>query len=590
MGIFNSIAEIQKKLPSSTMNGLKILLAVAFLVLIGVIYVQGIETEQVGYFNDDGIYTTAGKALAWGEGYLNLHMVSTPPQIRYPILFPLFLSGIWTLNPNFPDNLYWMGLLTTGFALLGFGVVFLYLNQVRKLPFWVCVCIVLVSALNQDGPTYYSAVMSEAPYLFFSFLTLYWVERHCEKPTLKNMAITILLSALTFHTRVLGLCLMAAIGLWLLVRKQWKWALGYGGITACLTVIPWYIWVSVNKPVINEWNWNLYRLYDDYLVAFNAKNYFSDYFATFLQTMAILVNSLSDCMFAVLKIYQKIFIPADWLGQYSKQNLLLLCLDILQVILIYGLFFYFILLLVSGFRKTIKAFQTGDVSPLSISFLYLFIYVVVVVVWSYYTQIPRFLLVVMPLIWVYFFQPFTQGLNVVGASKKKAVSSVAIVVFTLFSLLSIGPIYASFIENRQQHKSIGKQIYGLWAEYKDMYSYIKTHVPLNDGVGALYSTTMYLYSNHHSMMITPYGAFINLDKSQANPGQALHYLKSLNYLGIRYVLQEPNLIGNDSMSRKNEVVSFLLKFYPQYLQPVYESKYGRIKLYKVLPVPLGAKS
>jgi hypothetical protein len=52
----------------------------------------------IGTFDDDGVYTVLGKAIAEGRGYLSLHLVGTPVQVKYPPGFPVILSVLWDLT------------------------------------------------------------------------------------------------------------------------------------------------------------------------------------------------------------------------------------------------------------------------------------------------------------------------------------------------------------------------------------------------------------------------------------------------------------------------------------------------------------
>jgi len=60
---------------------------------------------QLGYFQDDGLYWIAGKSLAEGRGYRILSFPGEPFQTKYPPLYPLLLSAVWKLRPQFPANL-----------------------------------------------------------------------------------------------------------------------------------------------------------------------------------------------------------------------------------------------------------------------------------------------------------------------------------------------------------------------------------------------------------------------------------------------------------------------------------------------------
>src|SRR5580658_5707719 len=65
------------------------------------------DMPEFGRLHDDGLLFVSAKGLADGEGFRILSLPEQPAQTKYPVLYPLYLSLIWKINPNFPDNL-WM--------------------------------------------------------------------------------------------------------------------------------------------------------------------------------------------------------------------------------------------------------------------------------------------------------------------------------------------------------------------------------------------------------------------------------------------------------------------------------------------------
>src|ERR1700734_355262 len=53
--------------------------------------------------HDDGVLFVTAKSVAEG-GYRIASLPENPLQTKFPPLYPLYLSAIWRLNPNFPDN------------------------------------------------------------------------------------------------------------------------------------------------------------------------------------------------------------------------------------------------------------------------------------------------------------------------------------------------------------------------------------------------------------------------------------------------------------------------------------------------------
>jgi hypothetical protein len=588
------------------------------LISLGVVYFSGIETEQIGFFIDDGAYASAGKGLAEGLGFLNLHLVTTPPQIRYPVLFPLMLSGVWALAPNFPDNLYWMGSLTSLFSILGFGVLYFYFHQLKRFPAWISLGVVVACALSHVAPTFFTAVMSESPYFFLSFLTLYWAELHLHhwgefnqsltlnglrgirsfwKPFLNlPVLILILLSILTFHVRVLGICLIGAILGWMVWQKYFRLAVIYGTISLAGTVLPWFAWVYMNKPELNPASWMLYRIYDDYGAAFESKNFFDAYVPSVLETASSCIQTLSDSMFYIWRVYPQILFPGlNPADPLTQQEIPLLLLDIFQVCWMYGLFFYFLLMGIGAFKKL---FDPNNQTNVSIAGLYLCLYLATIIFWSFEAHIPRFLLMVLPLFWLFGLQPLLKKLErqnlelqklehpkIKKSWMKRHWAGGLMGILLLFSISSSGAVLQSFYDFRHHHKSIGSNVPHLWEDYKEVFGYIKSHVPPGEGVGGLNFTTLYLYTQHPTIMLTTYGLFANLEKKKPGIQEARRYLSSLGALGVHYVMQEPDLLKPGVYQPQNQVITFLQQFYPQCFHLVYQTKDGRIQLFHLQNLP-----
>jgi hypothetical protein len=66
---------------------------------------KNLDMPEFGKFHDDGLLFVSAKSLATGQGFRILSLPEQPAQTKYPVLYPLYLSIVWKLNPNFPDNL-----------------------------------------------------------------------------------------------------------------------------------------------------------------------------------------------------------------------------------------------------------------------------------------------------------------------------------------------------------------------------------------------------------------------------------------------------------------------------------------------------
>jgi hypothetical protein len=82
---------------------------IVFLVLLipSALYVwKNPDMPEFGRLHDDGLLLVSAKGLADGEGFRVLNLPEQPAQTKYPVLYPLYLSLVWRLNPHFPANLW----------------------------------------------------------------------------------------------------------------------------------------------------------------------------------------------------------------------------------------------------------------------------------------------------------------------------------------------------------------------------------------------------------------------------------------------------------------------------------------------------
>ncbi len=83
-----------------------------------------------GSMHDDALYFATAKALASGEGLTTPSLPGSPPQTKYPPLYPLLLSAVWLAAPEFPANLEWAWALT---LLFGVGAAVVFVVAARQL-------------------------------------------------------------------------------------------------------------------------------------------------------------------------------------------------------------------------------------------------------------------------------------------------------------------------------------------------------------------------------------------------------------------------------------------------------------------------
>ncbi len=190
---------------------------------------------------DSAIYISLAKSLAAGDGYKYMGFSHT----KYPFVFPLLLSPI----PRFfGDNFLLMRLLI---VILGICSIYLvYLLSKQLLDKWLAILIMLLTASSHSLLSICTRIFSEIPYLFFSLISIIFIDKYSrDKGYLnRNGLITILFLLLAYFTRSAGISLAAAVLLFLIwkddssidMKLRFKKA-GFVGLTFIIFASAWGI-------------------------------------------------------------------------------------------------------------------------------------------------------------------------------------------------------------------------------------------------------------------------------------------------------------------------------------------------------------
>ena len=216
-------------------------LALAFLVPA---YWIAWRAPAVGMFHDDGVYLVTAKALATGQGYRIISLPDEIPQTKYPILFPLILSGVWRLAPEFPENAFVLKLVPLAFALAWFCLAFQLLEQEASREVAV-VCVVLTAALPRS--IYLStALLSET--LFAALCTgSLLILRRAEMSDSEEWIVAAVLAGFACLTRTVGVCVVATGVVYFLRRRRMSHAAGFLAIALAIGG-PWFWWHLTQHP------------------------------------------------------------------------------------------------------------------------------------------------------------------------------------------------------------------------------------------------------------------------------------------------------------------------------------------------------
>ena len=99
----------------------------------------------------------------------SIDLPGSPPQTKYPILFPGLLALVWKMWPEFPQNVLlmkWLTLLCGGAAV---GLCYLYLTRCDYFARSYALCSGLLCATSPMFLYYATQVLSEISFLLLSY-------------------------------------------------------------------------------------------------------------------------------------------------------------------------------------------------------------------------------------------------------------------------------------------------------------------------------------------------------------------------------------------------------------------------------------
>ena len=222
-----------------------------------------------GIYQDDSIYLSTAKALAQGHGYVLISFPGTPPQTKYPILYPWLLSGIWRMNPAFPRNLTAAIHLTEFFGCWTLVAVFFFLRRLEGLSEWAAMLLTVLLAFQPFFLRLSGLVMSDVPFmaLMWTVLLLTNAAKN-SKFSLLLMLLAGALTGLSLGIRMVGIAVIAGIVCAELFGRKFRSAFtfaAFAGIAALVVSWPTMFHHSPSPANPAEPGWNQVLLnYTDY--------------------------------------------------------------------------------------------------------------------------------------------------------------------------------------------------------------------------------------------------------------------------------------------------------------------------------------
>jgi len=188
---------------------------------------------------DNANYYMLGKALAAGEGYVNINSVQKNPNNHFPPGYPVIIALETTLLGDSIINLK----LANGlfFLLTLFGLYFLIIKITGSKV--IAVITLLMMLVNVHFLRYSTMIMSEVPFMFFSIMAiLSFLKINFKKPFWQDpwLFITIILLGISFYIRSSGIAIIGSIVLYLFIAKRWQHSLVII-VGIILIALPWQI-------------------------------------------------------------------------------------------------------------------------------------------------------------------------------------------------------------------------------------------------------------------------------------------------------------------------------------------------------------
>jgi hypothetical protein len=171
-----------------------------------------------GLGGDDAQYLLLARALAQGQGYVDLYLPRHPPHTKYPPLFPILLAPFTWLGP---DQLYGSHLFL---ALLALVAPLALAGWTRRQGYSETAALGVL-LLAATLPRYYQfllGILSEIPFMAFCYVALWRMARAGPRPSSRDLLIVTAAALAALFTRTAGIALVAAIGLELVRRPEFR--------------------------------------------------------------------------------------------------------------------------------------------------------------------------------------------------------------------------------------------------------------------------------------------------------------------------------------------------------------------------------
>jgi len=210
---------------------------------LAVLYAGTASNELGGNLGGDNAqYLLLAKALAQGQGYVDLYLPWHPPHTKYPPLFPLLLAPFTWLGA------YQLLAVHLFISFLALAVPFALAGWTRRQGYSETASLGVL-LLAATIPYYYQFllhILSEVPFMAFSYFTLWGMARTHSRSGARDLLIITLATLAALFTRTAGAALVAAVMLELLRRPELRRLrlarIPWPAFFAAVVVLAWLGW------------------------------------------------------------------------------------------------------------------------------------------------------------------------------------------------------------------------------------------------------------------------------------------------------------------------------------------------------------
>jgi len=180
-----------------------------------------------------------GKALASGDGYVNINNIQKPLHKHFPAGYPVLISGLISV---FGESTTMIKIVNGILLFLTLIALYFLVRQISNRESTAIIVLILVM-LNSHLLRYSTIIMTEIPFLFFSTITiLSFIKINYNKPLRQDvyLYLVIVLLTISIYIRTSGIALIVGILLFLLLTKHWKHAVVIT-LGVMLLAFPWQL-------------------------------------------------------------------------------------------------------------------------------------------------------------------------------------------------------------------------------------------------------------------------------------------------------------------------------------------------------------